>query len=255
MFVCTKEQKDGFGSQFQNIIAAIVYASLNNIEYVHRPLKIMDHNYDNDKDYIPALNKTMNIDKKFRRIDNVNINNSHKEKKFKKYFDRNFEKCLNSDALKELKKIYMDNKLEKNFFLPIDKFNISIHIRNLNKHDSKKCYASRFNRLGVKEQNQNAITLMLKLIKKYNDKDIMFHIFSQGFISEFDIFEEVNKQTKMNITLHLDKQVELTFHQMVLSDVLVITKSSISYTAALLTEGEVYYKPFWHSAGKKWIPY
>ena len=251
MFSCTNKQTDGFGSQFQNIIAAIIYASLNNLEYVHRPLTEMEHNYDNDEDYIPTLNDSMNIDSKFRRIEQVDMNNRHKETNFKKYFDQNIDKCLNSDALKEFKKNYMDNKLEKYVFLPVDKFNISIHIRSLNSHDSKSCYANRFKKFGVKEQNELALTLMKTLTKKYNDKDIMFHIFSQGSITEFEILTK----NFDNLTFHLDEQVELTFHLMVLSDVLVITKSSMSYTAALLTEGEVYYKPFWHCAGKKWIKY
>ncbi|MCH6574897.1 MAG: hypothetical protein IH795_06790 [Bacteroidetes bacterium] len=49
-FVCIKEQTDGFGSQFQTIIASILYAGINKYEYIHRAIRKMEHNYDNETD-------------------------------------------------------------------------------------------------------------------------------------------------------------------------------------------------------------
>jgi len=43
------------------------------------------------------------------------------------------------------------------------------------------------------------------------------------------------------------------FHMMVTAKVLVTAKSSFSYSAALLSEGVVYYIPFWHQPLDEWV--
>ena len=80
-------------------------------------------------------------------------------------------------------------------------------------------------------------------------KKIVFHIISQGKIENFQIL----KDNCENTILHLDEPTEISFHQMVIADVLVTNKSSFSYTAALLSNGIIYYKNFWHKGSKKWI--
>lgn len=35
-----------------------------------------------------------------------------------------------------------------------------------------------------------------------------------------------------------------------LADILIISPSSLSYVAALISDGEIYYKPFWHKPRK-----
>jgi hypothetical protein len=53
--------------------------------------------------------------------------------------------------------------------------------------------------------------------------------------------------------MHINESVENTFTGMVLADVLVTAASSLSYTAGILSEGIVYYIPFWHVALPHWI--
>ena len=43
------------------------------------------------------------------------------------------------------------------------------------------------------------------------------------------------------------------FEIMVSSRILIISKSSLSYVAALISDGEIYYKRFWHNPRKDWI--
>ena len=45
MFVSTMKQIDGYGSQFQNIIAGIVYAELNNLEYGNINFLLSSHGW------------------------------------------------------------------------------------------------------------------------------------------------------------------------------------------------------------------
>ena len=75
----------------------------------------------------------------------------------------------------------------------------------------------------------------------------VFHIYSQG--DEEDLWDAFKED---DIVLHINESVEDTFTSMVLADVLVTSRSSFSYTAALLSEGEVYYIPFWHPPLPHW---
>ena len=51
--ITNPERTDGFGAQFQTIIASAIYAELNNIPYIYTPFKMMEHNYDNDPEFLP----------------------------------------------------------------------------------------------------------------------------------------------------------------------------------------------------------
>ena len=42
---------------------------------------------------------------------------------------------------------------------------------------------------------------------------------------------------------------------MVSAEILVTSPSSLSYIAALISDGEIYYKKFWHNPRKNWIKY
>ncbi len=55
-----------------------------------------------------------------------------------------------------------------------------------------------------------------------------------------------------NITCKLNEDVRQTFHSLVIEKVLVMAKSSLSYSAAILNEGTVYYQDFWHKPLDGW---
>ena len=75
----------------------------------------------------------------------------------------------------------------------------------------------------------------------------MFHIYSQGELECFNNYK--NDDT----ILHINEDICNTFMGLVAADVLVTSRSSLSYTAALLSYGEIYYKHFWHPPSKEWI--
>jgi FkbM family methyltransferase len=75
----------------------------------------------------------------------------------------------------------------------------------------------------------------------------MIHIFSQGDIKDFKMYE--NSRTMF----HLNESIEETFMFMVDADVLLTAPSSFSYTAGILSDGVVYYIPFWHKKLPNWI--
>lgn len=64
-------------------------------------------------------------------------------------------------------------------------------------------------------------------------------IYSQGKI---DDFKEIALD---NVHFFLDGDIKKTFHDLVTAKILVTSKSSFSYSAALLSTGTVYHLPFW----------
>ena len=74
----------------------------------------------------------------------------------------------------------------------------------------------------------------------------MFHIQSQGKSENF------KQYVAPDVILHLNESVEDSFIPMVLADVLVTSPSSFGYAAALISEGTVYYMPYWHPPLPGW---
>jgi len=242
-FVCVEEQTDGYGSQFQNYISAMVYAELNKCEYVHFPIHQMEHNYDNEPGFVQRINEHMNIDKKYRLITDIKEGEiRHKPKgTFKQYFDQNFEKCYNSKTMEEIRVKYMENKPPTETILEKDVVHISVHIRRPNSHDCR----------GSPSYDKQYIELIKKLNAKCLSQKIKhhFHIMSQGTPEGFKHFTDLCE----NMTLHLNEAPEVALHRMVISNVLMTNASSYSYVAALLSRGLIYFKTFWHTGSKNWI--
>lgn len=245
MYITTK-RTDGFGSQFQNIISAIIYSDLNNLTYIHRPIEQIEHNYDNDPDFIKRINDFMNIDKKYPRYDDFFKQNPDLLNKqlnlinYKKFFDKDFNSFYNSNSLKNIKLNYFSNKEPKSSFFN-DILSITVHLRRPNSHDSRDC--PDFDSIYLKLMNQ--------ISDKYNKLNIKHHFYieSQGNSDDFSLFTSKFK----NLTLNLNGLPEISFHRMVISDILVTATSSFSYTAALLSDGIIYYKNFWHPGSDNWI--
>lgn len=226
---------DGFGSQFQNIIATAVFAELNNKKFVYSPFREMQHNYDNDPDFIKKKEDLINF------IGNFDLNtnyDAHQQTNCKSFFDNNVTKCAKTKILKKIKLIFRKNKDYKNYFDP-KYLNIAIHIRRFNQNDIRI--------EGSDVPNGYFKKIMGRLKNKHRQKKLIFHIYSQG--------EEINFSELQgeNVVFHLNKSIEETFASMVLADILVTSAGSFSYAAALISSGIVYYRPFWHNPLPHWI--
>ena len=93
-------------------------------------------------------------------------------------------------------------------------------------------------------QNQN---------QNQNQKHINLHIFSEGKEDNFkEIKENINNA---NVHFHLQEDIKNTFHAMVEADILVVAKSSFSYTAALLNKNKIIknlIENWWHKPLESW---
>ena len=84
------------------------------------------------------------------------------------------------------------------------------------------------------------------------NKNYLIHIISQGNISDFNSFNDDK------IILHIDTECEqdsffTSFLELVSADVLITNNSSFSYSAALLSDGIIYYEDCCHKPANKWI--
>ena len=228
---------EGFGAQYQKIIQTMIYCTHHNLIFVYRPIKEMEHNYDNDIKYIDNIEKLMNIK---NNIEN-DLNNKAEEIDYgsvvMKWFEKNIDYACNSIYLKQIKSYFWQNK-ERNVFKN-ENINVAVHVRRPNPHD---------NRIQGANTPDNYYLNIINIIRdKYKNKSLLFHIYSQGKLENFEIYK--NKDTK----LHINEPLSKTFVELVAADILVTSASSFSYVAALISNGEVYYKKFWHNPRKDWI--
>jgi hypothetical protein len=129
----------------------------------------------------------------------------------------------------------------------IERNDIAIHVRrgDVNKENSgtleKDKHGVEFSRFTSNEEYKQMIAA---LKSEYPTYKITIH--SQGNLEDFsDLMGE-------NITCKLNEDLRQTFHTFVTAKVFVMGKSSLSYAAAILNEGTVYYQEFWHKPLDNW---
>jgi hypothetical protein len=241
IYYSLQERNDGFGAQFQTLMYAILYAESEKNIYVYTPIKNMQHNYDNRENFIEQIESLMNIKNNYLNINNTQLLcakiNELKISNLISIFDKNLDYYLDGEPIKKLKNIFWQNK-NKNVFKN-NKFNIAVHVRRPNSYDD------RIN--GTDTPNDYYLNVINNIRKKHNDKELLFHIYSQGNIKDFEYYKNDD------VILHIDEELSDTYIGLVGADILVMSASSLSYSAALLSDGEIYYIPFWHSPSKKWI--
>ena len=235
---------DGFGSQYQKIIQTYIYCKMNSLPFAYTPLKDVEHNYNNDQEYNNKLENVMNLKNNITNCnDTMTVDTIDYIKTVIPYFEENINNCCQSEDMKFIKKCFWENK-DKNFFNN-NKINIAVHIRRENSHDKGQA--------GERATTPNSyyLEIMNKIREKYkdNDKKVLFHIYSQGVITKF--IDLANSDVKF----YLDYDICESFTGMVSAEILVTSPSSLSYIAALISDGEIYYKKFWHNPRKNWIKY
>ena len=227
--ITNPKRSDGFGAQFQSIIYSVIFADLNQKKFVYTPFSAMEHNYDNDPHYLAKKESLINF------ISNFEPNPGIPQPTAVNDLYRFVEARVDSWAgtLKRIKTIFRQNKK----FPPRAGVTAAIHVRRVNSHDNRSDYPL----------DATYLSIISKLKNNFQGQTLNLRIYSQGLQSEFDAYKGIE-----NLTLHLNGPVEETFTEMATSDVLVTTGSSFSYVAGLLSDGDVYYIPFWHPPLPHW---
>lgn len=253
MYITNAQITDGFGSQFQSILSVIFVCWEEKKEFIYTPLFRIQHNYDDDPEYMDKLESVMNLKNNFRTMDQLTPNETNMVEKmddhnYKSKIDAYIEKYLNTDSLQKIRTIFWENK-DRNVFKN-NKINIAIHIRRPNFVD-EGVLEEHNKQFGVWKRFHTDEYFLLgihHLREQYPKDRVMFHIYSQkNARSNFDAFNAPD------IVLHIDEDVGDSFVQMVAADLLITSASSLSYVAGWLSEGTVFSCPFWHTALPNWI--
>ena len=238
-----QDHTDGFGAQYQRIIISYIVTTHNSNVFNYIPLSFVEHNYDNSPLFLTRLEMVMNIrdnipilDKKSRNYTVYNTGNIIKK------FEENIDEYCSSKSMKFIKECFWKNKTKKLVFNN-DKINIAVHIRRGNIHDRGQAGER------ITTPNEYYLNIMNEIRNKYkdHDKELLFHIYSQGDMNNFAILQ------KEDVIFHLDEDICKTFTELVAADILLTSPSSLSYVAALISDGEIYFKQFWHKPRSTWI--
>lgn len=246
VYVTSKPRTDGFGAQFQNIIVDILFTYNNTkYQYVFPDIKSFEHNYTRDSGFTERLIRYMNLRDYFPNK-GYNTLNYYKPTSTYRYVENNLTQLLKSQTMNTIKtNFYADKKT----YFDTHYHNVAVHVRRLNSDDS---------RLDGTETPDSYYIGIMKTIRDthpVNGKPLMFHIYSQTRSAEdnenfMKLYNPGDDDDR--IKFYLDTDTLHTFHGMVFADTLVCSRSSFSYCAALLTNGVVYYNPFWHKPADFW---
>jgi len=236
---------DGFGAQYQKVIQTYLYCKMHGLSYTYTPFSNMEHNYTNDADFIKKKEDLINLYNNMplsTQIDNVVIMDYFKQ--VRSWYDgdntrNNIDKACESEYMDFIKKCFWDNK-ERDLYKN-GKKNIAVHVRRSNPHDLGQAGAR------ITTPDEYYLYIMEHIRTKYNNDELQFHIYSQGNEADF------NKYVREDVILHINEDIDTSFISMVGADILVTSPSSLSYVAALISDGEIYFKPFWHMPRNNWI--
>jgi hypothetical protein len=277
MIYFTNKTGGGLGNCIQQIISIISLCKKNNIEFVYNPILKIDHI--NNNEYIKLIEDYFQIKNNFKNINDIqydeiiNTDDTFSLSMINDYIciDKNILFYINQ-AYFLIDPVFRENKkdllltdelwneiktynygmnilknVKKNIDLPYynnEKTNIAIHIRrgDVSKYTSTDRY--------IPFDNYYNIIEILNL--KYNNS--CFFIFSEitNDKVEFDEFIKNNINRGIDINLLADIDVLTTLEYMIKADVFVMSKSSLSYVAALYNENKVLYIDFWHTKMPHW---
>lgn len=238
-FVTNPARSDGFGAQFQTIMIAMMYAEVAGKTFVYTPFKSMEHNYNGDPSFLQKKEQLVNLINQVPLNNNPKLQNELNADFFVRFFDTNVKRCVETKAYKNIKRLFRLNKDRARYF-DNEHFHVAVHIRRPNPETPRLD--------GSDTPDMVYLAIINSLRRKYSKKNALFHIYSQGNLESFK-----TTYRGEDIRFHIDESIEDTFTSLVLADALVLSRSSFSYAAGILSEGDVYYMRFWHSSLPSWF--
>jgi len=259
LYLTYNTREDGMGAQFQRIVGIIAIAKKFDVVYVHTPIKQMEHvsgkkyikkienyfliknhySHVNDRSYDKTFEtndvRVENIEQFKKMAEDENINILYKIGLPRKIVDSEPE--IHSLVLPEL--INIKRTLPLIHYKQHDGPNIAIHIRRGDVNMAK--YPTRF----------IPVEFYLELMKqmRINMPSPHFHIFTEITKENENEFDILNGE---DVTILPNLDILETIEHLIMADVLVTSKSSFSYLAALYNKNMVIYFDFWHSPMPHW---
>jgi hypothetical protein len=206
----------------------------------------MEHNYHNDPVFMERIENLMNIAPYFKPFGDESLNDAFitiYDMTAKYVIDNNVDFYATDEYLNRIKEMFWANKDRTNLFNNNGKTNVAVHVRRPNIVDNRV--------LGSDTPDDFYLNAIQRIRNEYSELsqngNLVFHIYSQGSLDLFQSY--IADDTE----LHIDEEIEPTFISMVAADMLITSFSSLSYIAGFLSDGIIYYHPFWHPPRNNWI--
>jgi hypothetical protein len=228
---------DGIGSYIHTLICTVLMAENLGHEFVYTPITgKFNHNYENDPCYEQKLEEFVNFKTNYKTINDVNSKPIPVLlRTCLDFFENNIDSWLASPSMKNIQRIFHENKTKSVFNTNF--CNVAVHVRRKNRCDERIT--------GTNIPDQKYLDAMNDIRKTGNNH--LFHIYSQGSIENFSVFQADD------VIFHLNEFVTKVFYEMVVADKLVMSNSGFSYGAAILSNNEIHYQPYWHPPASRWI--
>lgn len=250
-YITNATRTDGFGAQLQSVLWMYLWSELTNKNFVYTDIKHIDliSNSGSIKDTenentLTEVSDYMGFNKYCIKSETVNgeINNTSENLAYD-FVQKNMDYVFNSKAFLLYKKFFYKDKVNR---FNKEYMNVAIHIRKLGNFEREN---GRF-RAGTHDIPDEYYLDKMNLIRnKYDDKNVLFHIYSQGTTEMFKNF------MYDDTVLHLNEKILDTFNDLIFADILVTCRSSFSYLAGLLSNNQVYYLTFWHPPLNHWMKF
>lgn len=114
--------------------------------------------------------------------------------------------------------------------------NVAIHIRVYTKTDCDPSPIREYFGSRSGKRLSYYANIMRTICSDFPDRNVVFHIYSQGEDSDFEEFKNLG----FNVKLHIEEYPTISLYHMAYSDVLVMANSSLSYIAHLLGKTKTY---------------
>ena len=135
------------------------------------------------------------------------------------------------------------NKIKNNLLFEGKKYfenglNVSLHLRTANPNDIPQEISSPLRELYVLERDLVRYENLINFIKtNIEQKQITFHIHSQGFTTDFSEFLKFETE-EFKVKLHIDDHPTSDIYHMANSDLLILSNSSFSWISSLLNPNQ-----------------
>jgi len=245
-------RSDGVGMQALARMSGINFAKAFGATYVDTPFKYIDHAPGDMGAWIEAWEALFHFDKGHDQVDNGKYNIIDYSDYLLNKHEINDNTVLRFQQCYWLNRLYPDTfsavtgDFQHKYGFPTQRDDerhifVAVHIRrgDVGTHVN----ALRFT------PNEKILTTIrcLKEIEQLLGVTFSIEIFSQGEASEFAEFSE------LGCRLHLDADAVWTMRKLIEADLLVMSKSSFSYVAALINRGVKIYEPTFNPPLSAWV--
>lgn len=252
--------KDGGGAQLLRQLSTIAFTKAFGFSYIHTPLSEVSHNQENDDEWTNKWENFFQLSNFSTSDFNENIEFSHfkdaidliptllkidqaETDRFYSVYDchsfinRNIS--FYEDIRAELRQYYEESERSKNLLYNKNILNVAIHVRrgDINKEQHPERFTS-IKKLGkVIQQIEDVL----------GEKKFIISIFCEEKQKDLEQLVSKNVQT----IYHLD--IFDVLDHLIHADLLVTSKSTVSYVPAIVNKGIIIYEHFWHAPLQDWL--